>query len=262
MRNIPFTRFSAGTAPAKRDVEHCTFDDSAPDRLLVSCLMVTRGNIGLIRSSYDSFKAQTWKHKELLIVCDNVTSELRALAGSDPHEVRLIESPAGSTLGDLRNLSVARSRGDFICQWDDDDLYDPNRISVSLRVLSQASVDAVFLSAWLMWWEARALLAVSPRSVWDGSIFARRSVVPIYPSQAKGEDNFVTNWICRNHPVALIEQPQLYLYRITGANTWNAQHFERLFRHASKTFQAAEIEEAFKLPCFRFAHPNTAGRQP
>jgi hypothetical protein len=105
-----------------------------------------------------------------------------------------------------------------------------------------------------MWWKARKLLAVSPRSVRDGSLFARRSVVPIYPSRAKGEDNFITNWICRNHPVALIEYQQLYLYRITGANTWNTQHFERLFRFASKTFEPAELKEAFKLPCFAFAY--------
>lgn len=259
MRHIRFARFASGAGPAKRDVEFCAFDDLFPDRLLVSCLMVTRGNMNLIRASYDSFSSQSWKHKELIIVCDNVTEELRNLAASNPHEVRLVEAPPGNLLGDLRNLSVARCRGDFICQWDDDDLYDPNRIAISMRILSQASVDAVFLNSWLMWWEARRLLAVSPVSAWDGSMLARRSVVPIYPSLAKGEDNFVTNWICRNHPVALIEYPQLYLYRVTGENTWDEQHFERLFRSASRIFSTAELDEAFKLPCFAFANANRRG---
>jgi len=216
--------------------------------------MVTRGNMNLIRASYNSFRSQTWTHKELIIVSDNVTGELEQLARSNPQEVKLFEIPPGNELGDLRNLSVAKSRGDFVCQWDDDDLYDPNRIAISMRILSQASVDAVFLNSWLMWWEARKLLAISPVSVWDGSLFARRSIIPIYPSLTKGEDNYITNWICRNHSVALIEYPQLYLYRITGENTWGTQHFERLFGSASKIFSNAELKEAFKLPCFAFAN--------
>ena len=208
--------------------------------------------MNLIRQSYSSFKSQTWQNRELVIICDNVTEELRALAVSDgDDEVRLVEVVCGRfTLGDLRNLSVARSRGEFICQWDDDDLYDPDRISISMKVLIESSVEAVFLSRWLLWWESMGKLSISSSRVWEGSMLARRSVIPIYASIKKGEDTLVTKLISRQFPISLIDYPQLYCYRVTGYNTFSDNHFEQLFAHSSKVFKEEEFAAVFSLPCF------------
>ncbi len=260
MKSIPYQKFSPGTAPNASGLQICRFDDLAEEKQLVSCLMVTRGNMELIRQSYRSYKSQSWKHRELVIVSENVSDELRCLADDDCGEIRLVEVPKGSfTLGDLRNLSVARSRGDFICQWDDDDLYDPDRISISMKVLIESSVEAVFLYRLLLWWESRGRLSISSSRVWEGSIFARRSAISIYPSFAKGEDSIVTERIIRNNPVSLINYPQLYCYRVTGKNTCDVNHFENWFNHSSKVFKEEEFEAVFKLPCFRFANNELIG---
>ena len=249
MKNIPYRRYSPSTAGNHT----CLFEDSLKEQQLVSCVMVTRGDMNLIRESYRAFKSQSWKNRELVIVSENVTDELRSLARGDSDEVKLVEVHKGTTtLGDLRNLSVARSRGDFVCQWDDDDLYDPDRISICMKVLIESSSDAVFLSRCLLWWKSMGRVAISPVRVWEPSIFARRAVLPIYPSIGKGEDSVVTDWIARYHPISIIDYPQLYCYRVTGNNTSSVDHFEMWFSHATRVFKENEFAAVYKLPCFNF----------
>jgi glycosyltransferase involved in cell wall biosynthesis len=262
MQYIPFRKFSAGTGISASYKNICRFEESLSEHQLVSCVMVTRGDMDLIYASYSSFKSQSWKNCELVIVCDNVGDELRSLADEDCGKIRLVEVQNGAfTLGDLRNLSVARARGEFICQWDDDDLYDPDRISISMKVLIESSVEAVFLCRWLMWWEKRGLLSISPSRIWEGSLFARKSAISIYPSIAKGEDSVVTDWITKYYSISLIDYPQLYCYRVTGQNTWTINHFEQLFGNSSKAFKADEFITVFKLPCFQFAYLDKTGKQ-
>ena len=112
--------------------------DTRPPAPRVSCLMVTRGDVQLLSYSLVCYLNQDYPHRELLIVTDNVTPALRALAERHAAQnVKLVTVPAGLTLGDLRNFAAARAAGDVICQWDDDDLYDPARLSASVHVLLQ-----------------------------------------------------------------------------------------------------------------------------
>jgi glycosyltransferase involved in cell wall biosynthesis len=252
MPEIMFQKFPAGSISASS--QKFSFDvPSATPR--VSCLMVTRGRMQFVKHAYRQYKLQSWPNKELVIVSDNITQPLDDLASSDPGII-LVRAAKSSSLGELRNLSIARSTGDFVCQWDDDDLYDPQRISISMGILMKASASAVFLNRVLLWWQQRNLLSISQLRVWEGSIVAARSVVPVYPSLPKREDTEVVNWITQHHSVALFDHPNLYCYRVTGQNTWNEKHFENMFRDASYRFPAEQMRDAFTLPCF--AEPENA----
>lgn len=246
MKKVSYQRFPAGVAS---DASIYEVGENASGTPKVSCLMVTRGNFDLAKTAYYSFKLQTWSNKELIIVCDAGADELKGLVASD-QQVKFIEAPSGLTLGELRNISIAHASGDFVCQWDDDDLYAPERISVCVGILISASVDAVFLNSWIVWWMQRQSMCISPSRIWEGSLLARRSVMPIYPALKKGEDTTVSKWITEYFPVALIDCPQLYCYRITGENTWNEAHFEGLFSAAVKHFKPEEFDGVFSLPCF------------
>lgn len=252
MNTVAYQRLNAGAAQAA--VASASALAAAPAHELalplVSCLMVTRGNVQLVRAACASFAAQTWPRRELVVVCDAASEALRALVAATPG-ARLEEVAAGLRLGDLRNVALARAQGEFVCQWDDDDLYDPGRVAVSMKVLTEAAVDAVFLDRWLTWWPARGRLFVSPVRIWEGSMLARRACVPAYPALARGEDSRVVQWIARHHAIAMLTDcPWMYCYRITGENTWDAAHFERHFAQASKVFGAAEAEQVMRLPCF------------
>lgn len=113
---------------------------------MVSALMVTRGCIDKVQGAVRSFARQTWRNKELVIVSDDVgDSFVRAVDESRQGScVRIYKAFSSGSLGDLRNYSVARAHGEFVCQWDDVDLYHPDRIRASMQVLKEADVDAVF----------------------------------------------------------------------------------------------------------------------
>ncbi len=220
------------------------------DGPLVSCLMVTRGNPSLVSAALACFRAQTWQNKELVVVCANITQDLRDLM-KDDRRVRLVEITQELPLGDLRNLALARSAGTYVCQWDDDDLYDPRRIAVMMGVLNSAGVMSVFMSRWLIWWPARDIVALSATRLWEGSMLAHRSVIPAYPSITRGEDSYVASWITAYHPTALLDCAHMYCYRITGQNTWGESHFEQMLASATKVFEGDEKRAILKLPCFQ-----------
>jgi glycosyltransferase involved in cell wall biosynthesis len=218
---------------------------------LVSAVMVTRGNVEMVRSSLASFRAQTWPNKELVVVCAAVTAPLRELLNRSNE--KLIEVPGSLTLGNLRNIAVSMASGDYICTWDDDDLYDPSRVAVSMQVIIQAGVAAVFLKQLLIWWPERDVLALSGPRPWEGSMLAKRAAVPIYPSMAKSEDFVAVDYLCRQHAFALLDAAKMYCYRITGENTWDEAHFNRLLAQSPKRFEGKEKEDLLNSACFSFA---------
>lgn len=254
--NIKYTRHAAGVLPSAGVADEYHESQRGGAGPLVSCLMVTRGNPGMVATALACFRAQTWSNKELVVVCEDVRPALRELL-KDDDRIRLIEVSHKVSLGDLRNLAVAHSSGTYVCQWDDDDLYDPRRIAVQMGILTSAGVMSVFMNRWLIWWAARDTLALSNKRVWEGSMLAHRSVLPIYPALARKEDSYVTHWVTAHHPTALMDWPQMYCYRITGQNTWDEAHFERMLSQASKVFEGEEKAAVLRLPCFTVAQLGT-----
>jgi glycosyltransferase involved in cell wall biosynthesis len=102
---------------------------------LVSCLMVSRGDAFPARFAIDCYRTQTYPNRELVIVCDRPNSELSSLVSAlgDP-SIKYTETPR-MVLGDLRNASVAAASGAVLCQWDDDDLFHPHRLSCQVKAL-------------------------------------------------------------------------------------------------------------------------------
>jgi glycosyltransferase involved in cell wall biosynthesis len=205
---------------------------------MVSCIMVTRGLIPILRYSAECFRRQTYPHRELVVVCDANAAEVEDFfnAAQIPN-VKVVKLPLGFSLGELRNFGIAQASGQIVAQWDDDDLSDPTRLTMSVQALLTAGVAAVFLSSWLFWWPARGLIAVSGQRLWEGSMVSWRGAVPIYPALRRGEDRFVVERMAKCHPIAAIMgKPSLYIYAITGKNTWNLQHYESLFKANAATY--------------------------
>jgi hypothetical protein len=205
---------------------------------LISCLMVTRGGKLPAAFALDCFRRQSWRNRELVIVCDVADSAIEALVASlgDP-TIRYVEA-APASLGELRNISVAHARGDFLCQWDDDDLYDAGRLEFMMAALLSHDVAAVFLKRWLIWWPARRQLAVSGSRTWEGSMLVGRDVLPAYPAQALAEDNITIARLCSMHATLLIDRPSLYCYIVHGANSYENAHFETMVSWASEVISA------------------------
>lgn len=200
------------------------------EKLLVSCVMVSRGNVEILRHSVDCFLRQTYENLELVVILQNMSHDLRSYFDSLKNAgrpMRIYTVPAALTLGDLRNMAIARSRGRIICQWDDDDLHHSRYVDYMVGFMEANVVDVAFLMQCTMWWPGRRQFALTKIRLLEGSMVADRSVIPIYPKLGKGEDTFVANAVKR-HGIVRVRAPQLYVYTVTGENTWDEQHLERI----------------------------------
>ena len=116
---------------------------AADTRPLVSCLMVTARRPALATRAIRCFQAQTYAHRELVIVDDDPDAALeRQVAALGDDRIRHVRlAPADASLGALRNVAVEHARGELLAQWDDDDLYDPERVEVQVAALESAAAD-------------------------------------------------------------------------------------------------------------------------
>ncbi|WP_158590380.1 glycosyltransferase [Noviherbaspirillum cavernae] len=233
-----------------------------PGRLpLVSCLMVTRGRLFPSRFAVECFQRQTYANRELVLVCDTPGTEIERHCRelNDPR-IRIVYPDApSSSLGELRNLSLRAAQGEWICQWDDDDLYHPQRLDLGMAICQSMQTDALFLSRWLLWSPLARKIGVSGAREWEGSMLARKDSIPAYPALARGEDTAVTQTMIAAGRVVLADAPWLYTYVQTGANTWSDNHFDAIWKAASfvettENYEAAMLAAASTGPHQAYAH--------
>ena len=223
---------------------------------LVSCLMPTRGNPRLVERAIRCFQLQTWPQRELVIVTLRRSEQLEALVAGDVR-IRLYDSPMGLSLGDQRNLSVARAEGVFVATWDDDDCHAPERLSIAMHTLLNSHAQAVFLSRVWIWIETRQRLGLSCRGVWENTMVARRSALPVYPALERGSDTAVRQMMERLHTLASIDQPDLYAYCYTGENTWDEKHFLNFISSGTaEDIRGKALSQATDQACFRCLQPD------
>lgn len=205
---------------------------------LVSCLCITRGEPHLLRA-VGCFLKQTHPQKELVVVAhgalpDRIERRLFELVDSEKN-IRVYTQPKTHKLGALRNFSLEKANGKYICQWDDDDWHHPHRVSTQLdwvvthgvqgcmlkqEFIHDATSNKLYLSqARIEGWESTLLCETA------GAQYAR------FPETEKGEDSvFISRLRQFKNKLDVLENlPSLYVYTYHGNNTWGRAHFERLF---------------------------------
>ncbi|MBS1213128.1 MAG: hypothetical protein H6R26_1745, partial [Proteobacteria bacterium] len=208
----------------------------AEDRPLVSCLMVTRGRVFPARFAIACFQYQTYENRELIIVVDDPACELIPYVTSlNDDRIHLVEVATGEgALGELRNIAVASAHGEYVCQWDDDDLYAAERIQTQLAALLLTHASACVLRRWTLWWPETNRLALSGARLWEGSILALKRVMPPYPALRRGEDTEMMESLTHRGRVLSLEAPNLYLYIHHGSNTFSQQHFSAIYNFSRR----------------------------
>jgi glycosyltransferase involved in cell wall biosynthesis len=211
---------------------------------MISCLMITQASrLALAKLAIGDFAAQTHAERELVVVhdgdgaCHAQLSGLVAKLQTAP--IRCVQHTPGSTLGTLRNASVDEAHGEFVCQWDDDDRYHPQRLALQWRALNEAQADFSFLCDQLHWFPARGELywddwnrEAYPLNVVQGSLLGRRDRMPRYAQLARGEDTDVLLKILRQgSAIARVRDvgwSSIYVYH--GANTFDGAHHAAIAR--------------------------------
>jgi glycosyltransferase involved in cell wall biosynthesis len=227
---------------------------------LVSCLMVTRDRPLLARRAIECFSSQTWPNKELVIV-DDGEQDYRELLARYQSEHRIIYErlppEPDRTLGAARNISLELATGEYCVQWDDDEWYHPDRITVQMGAISPLT-EAVVLKYTLMHLDTPEYIAHPYRGYvrggTPGTILHRRTHVR-YPELRKNEDSVYLGRLRASTRVAVLGKSHSHLFVrcFHGANTWTREHFLRRL-HTTRLDQWRYFV-AMRLRRNLFSHP-------
>jgi glycosyltransferase involved in cell wall biosynthesis len=214
--------------------------------MMISCLMVTLpipDRFGYVKRSIAAFCDQTHQNKELIIVVDPEPVSARAslaeyVSTLGRTDIRIVVAPQKLTLGELRNISVDSAQGDVLCQWDDDDLYHPQRLECQLAALLERDCEAVYLRDVMQYFPKERTLFWTNWQLTDagghpGTLMVKRSAPIRYPVQGAiaslGEDLRVALHLKqRGHVCFLPGMPHLFLYVSHGSNSWDVGHHRML----------------------------------
>lgn len=109
---------------------------------LVSVIIPVYNVSPYLREALDSVIHQTYKNLEILIIDDGSTDESGRICDeylSDPRVIVIHQENKG--LSGARNTGLNHMTGEFVAFLDPDDAYDPDMISILLKVLLQKEAD-------------------------------------------------------------------------------------------------------------------------
>lgn len=227
---------------AKR--EHVIEQAATP---MISCLMVTRDRVSLVKRAINCFVSQTYPHRELVILSDG---DIKAQSGIEAYikslgvnNIRLIrESGDQNTLAFMRNKALDHALGEIICQWDDDDCYHPQRLEKQMSFMLQEDAQACFLTNQLQYLETEnALLWIDwnaehlpfENTLIPGTLMMFKNNNYRYleegPHTRLGEDSVLLQSLYNDLPIAAASHlGHLYLYTYHGRNSFDKEHHYRM----------------------------------
>jgi len=212
--------------------------DNREELPCISCVCVTRKKPALLQRAINCFAAQTYGHKELVIVFeddDNLTAgfiEKNRLQWQKNIRVVCVKTTPKISLGRLRNLGIKAAEGQYICQWDDDDWYHKDRLLTQYNALVAANRDGAIMTRWLVFDTVTRKAYISNQRVWEGSILCEKNTLQSqsYADVAIGEDTPTIEWLVSKNCLRFIENtPGLYIYVYHGGNTWHYAHWQHIF---------------------------------
>ncbi len=178
---------------------------------LVSCITVTYGRPILLGEAVKCFIDQTYPNKELIIVNDQEGVTLKMDSERDDIQIHNIPERFNS-LGEKRNYAMSLAKGEYICVWDDDDLYPFWRIQDSIKIMNtQRGYDIVKGQMALMSTNDTNYMVVNNLFHSQAMITKKYVKSHLYPNKSVGEDgDYEREARVSSYPV---DPFYLYVYR-------------------------------------------------
>jgi glycosyltransferase involved in cell wall biosynthesis len=196
---------------------------------LISCIMPTRDRTSFVAQAVRYFQRQDYPNRELIVVEDGGDQPAAPADG----RIRYLRPSRRLSIGAKRNLACRAARGEIIAQWDDDDWYAAERLSVQAAPLLRGRADLSALPARLFFdldrWEFWTCTPAFHRLIFvhdvqGGTLMFRRSLwrrQALYPDTSLAEDADLLSRAMRGGArLARIDDEGLYIYVRHAANTW------------------------------------------
>jgi len=215
-----------------------------PNIPLISCLCVTKRTLKDIQGSIRCFLSQTYPNRELIILHHTGNEEIKRFVSDHNSQdnnisISYIENERGisSTLGELRNLAIESCKGAYFCQWDDDDWYHMDRLTIQFGALVNNYQQCTLLTNLFIFDKTSQTAYLTPFRFWENSILCNRSLFSHelrYPALTQGEDSTFVNQLIEGHGFYPLVAPYLYIYIIHQSNTWPPAHYAGIFSRSKK----------------------------
>lgn len=189
----------------------------------ISCLCITQNNMDLVSQAIHGFNKQIYPNKELIIIYQETNKYIKELyllvSEVNTGNIFLFCENNNLSLGELRNISIEKSTGDYIIQWDDDDIYSHLRLYEQFYYTCINNKNGCILDQWIIQDDIKNNKYLSGFRLWEGSILYKKSEIKVfYPLFKKAED---TIFIKSLQNLFILHKPELYTYRLHNNNTWD-----------------------------------------
>lgn len=210
----------------------------------ITCVVTTSGRVDLLSRSVNCYLKQSYRNRDMVIVAQGNCEQIRRyVTGLDRDDIQLFEASPKLCLGAMRNVSIEIATGELICQWDDDDLYHPDRLLTQYQVIRQsdrrlAAVYSDFLKYFapqrkLYWCDWSGEPLISHRYLCGSIMFWKEAYSRLgifYPqvgSQCRVEEdlNVLERFLAKGE-VAPVFAGHQYIYVFHGRNTYDQRHHQ------------------------------------
>ena len=201
----------------------------------VSCMMLTYKRLEAFQRALDCYMSQTYKDKELVVV-SNGTSEYNdkirdmTIKYPDINFVR-IDKPHSFTTGDLRNIGLESSIGDYICIWDDDDISRKDRLQVQMTPIKLSMSQGSLLKKFMMKYEGGCDYAINWAQGAAATILFKKTDMR-YKALNKGEDSDFISRFGEKYTINHLNlHPKIYTYVYNDDNLTDKEEFDNIIKN-------------------------------
>lgn len=194
---------------------------------LISCICVTRDDLAV---PVICFWGQTYKNLELVVVHEKESwPELDAMIAEDSR-IKSVYVPLEpkQTLGDLYNIGVDRSSGEYFIVWDSDDWSSPYRVRYQYDYAREKKKDASALFRWTVYDHLTNQAFTSNKRIWEGSLLMAKKVFPRYRPGVHCDTPMIQAY--GEQMIARMDRPELMIYGVHDKNATGRAHSERIMK--------------------------------
>ena len=202
----------------------------------ISCICVTDSRPDLLIRAIYCFAQQDFQNKELVISYPRKDRETKQLINRilelNQIQILQIERENKESIGNARNIAISQCNGSYICIWDDDDWYHPNRLTFQYESLFKKPTvfNATILIRLLLYDSTTDKSYLSFPYTWENSLMCRKEIIMQnqYKYANRGEDTHIIKFLDNRKILDHIDAPYLYVYIYHGGNVWNYEHYKVL----------------------------------
>ncbi|WP_316747193.1 glycosyltransferase family 2 protein [Pedobacter gandavensis] len=217
---------------------------------LISCICISQNRPQQLLKAIVNFEQQSYPNKELVVSYprnDLPTKKLLDRILKISHlKIIILSRESNGSLGKKRNQAVAAAHGSYICTWDDDDWYHPERLKQQMSQLQDSITkhQACVLKEIILYNRLNESAYLSAAYNWSGTLLCKKDLVIQFPYQDTNrlEDGPLIEHLESNKLLLPIKGSfYLYVYIYHGTNVIDGVLFSYYTRNGPQLDHKATL---------------------